>query len=221
MKHFLLFLLVLTITYAAIADDEQHPVSQIPVSNIKAFGYYGSGRLPVGYQFFMGFEHIGKLRTGLGIQIINQFSSGANHDLSGTVFRKSTLLRHGRFADMIGYNVRMRKLQFTENPAVVLNQKVWYTLIFRGTCSLGAGIEYMKGTVDDYGLLINAGKYFRQSRINCNASCSFVSGHIDYKTSVSKTISVGNSASTNYGIELSLENFRGYKDVSLGVLMYF
>jgi len=218
MKHYLLFLFLTMLSYTALADNGKYQATENRNGNLKAFGYYGSGRLPVGYQFFMGIEHIGKMKTSMGFQIINQFSSGANHDLSGTVFRKNNILNASKLYDNLTYNARMRKLQFNENPQVVFNQRAWYTIIIESKYSVGAGIDIMDGTEDNYGLLINAGKYFPSERLCLNAACSFISGRIDYKTSISKTVSFGTT--TNYGIEIAVENFQGYKDLSLGVLIY-
>lgn len=221
MKYTLLCLLAITISCSVVADDNA-PINATPkTGNIRAFGYYGSTRLPIGYQFFMGFEHIGRMRAGLGLMINNQFSSGAYHDLSGTIFRKNTILNSGKVSDLLSYNVRLRKLQFTEEEAVMLNHKGWYSVILKNRVSLGAGMEYMTGCEEAYGLLLNAGTHFPDNRLSLNANCSFIAGSIDYKAAISKTITVGRSKSTIYGLELSYENFRGYKDMSLGVMIYF
>lgn len=221
MKYTLLLLLAITISISAAADDNAPANATPKTGNIRAFGYYGSTRLPIGYQFFMGFEHIGRMRAGLGLMINNQFSSGAYHDLSGTIFRKNTILNTGKVSDLLSYNVRLRKLQFTEEAAVMLNQKGWYSVILNNRVSLGAGMEYMTGCEEAYGLLLSAGKHFPKKRVSLNTNCSFIAGSIDYKAAVSKTMTLGSSKSTIYGLELSYENFRGYKDMTLGVMVYF
>lgn len=233
MKQILLILLYLCFLNCSakiyLSDDNDLTKSSTPSELTKThtrlinnfgMGYYASSKLPIGYQFFAGFENIGTLKTHMAILINNQFSTHGNYDLSGTLFKKHLFISSGAFSDLTQYNYRVRKLHFSDKERTIQNHKASYGLVIGGIFSISAGADVKLGEEPELGFVTDAGKYFPQSRVSINTTASFFSYRTDYRFSVTRSFVLSPDASPILGTTLFYENLNGYTDFGVGVIVY-
>lgn len=233
MKQVLLILLYLFFLNCSaknnVSDDNDLTKSSTPSELTKTqarlinnfgMGYLASSKLPIGYQFFAGFENIGTLKTHMAILVHNQFSTHGNYDLSGTIFKKHLFISNGTFSDLTQYNYSVRKLHFSDKERTIRNHKATYGLVIGGIFSISAGADIKTGEEPELGFVTDAGKYFPQSRVSINTTASFFSYSTDYRFSVTRSFVLSPDASPVLGTTLFYENLTGYSDFGIGVIVY-
>lgn len=188
--------------------------------NNYGMGYYASSRLPIGYQFFAGFENIGRIKANMAIMVHNQFSTHGNYDMSGTVFKKNLFISTGIINDLSQYNYRIRKLHFSDKERTLQSHKVSYGVVIAGMFNVAAGADIKIGEESEIGLLTDAGRYFPSSKVSINSTASFFSYRTDYRFSITRTFVLSPDASPVLGTSVFYENFNGYSDFGIGVIVY-
>lgn len=232
MKRLLLTIILTGLLFSAYSQDKYEPTDTAMITGIEkeialdkfstqnnyAFGLYGSSKLPLGYQMFFNLENLGRIKTNLGFLFYNQFSNHSNYDISCLVLKKKLLLNRSSVKDIVNLNFRTRKLHFSDRERVTVNYKGSYGVIVDNRYNIGVGIDCERGKENMNGLLLTAGKFFPLTRINLTAQSSLFKNRIDYKAGITKTFSFGSPVI--YGIEIFYEEYRGYNDVSLGLMIY-
>ncbi|UZR99535.1 hypothetical protein [Chondrinema litorale] len=183
--------------------------------SVISIGYYGSTKLPFGYEVSKYFGKIGKLRTNIGIMFSHQFDRFNNCDISIYTLKNLLIKKHKYF---LAYNYRIRKLNFIENENTLTNHKVYSGLQVNNNLNFLIGFDYLIANQDQWGLSFIANQSISKIDIDLFGKASLFQDRLDYQIGANKYLSIKN-ISTTFGLEYEqFMDFRNLKfSLSVGI----
>ncbi len=187
-------------------------------------GYFGTSRIPTGYQLNYWVPPIFKKYTLLFLELDHligqkKVTFSRNYDFNFTVGKWGLFTRNpNEINDELQLNFRRRFFDFLNSNTLYTNYKVLYRFPIGKNTSLGAGTDYLLHNSNDFGVIVYAGHDFFKEQLWIDAQTSIFKEEVDYKIAAHYILNIKKVLRKKRRIHLNtgVENFRNYTDVFFG-----
>lgn len=188
------------------------PMSECyPRSYSFSVGYFGSVRLPFGYQ--LSLRNIGAVNTKFGVYLEHRFNTNNSYDFSADFDR--TLFDKKNLYGSLCYNYRQRYWK----EIMHRNHKIYYgqeIKVGKRWLRIGAGVDFLNNNNQEIGGIINIGSSLPYKLPSIGLQTSIFKQRIDYKINLSKLFRIQKIGQT-FSANVFFERFMERNDIGFGL----